>query len=202
MKFFVGLLCAALCAFVGCSSPPPLNIDTGGSLHLPAIQSYTFWVDPDVSPDGVLAVKEAVKQWTEFTDVQIQINYGFQFCVYEPGCFTVFEVPRSELDALTLDSSYIGYTFLGVIGIAQGMPWDELQDTMIHEFGHALGLEHHPRPALAVMNPDYRGGGDRVECDDVDQFYLVRNLPTPTLPACSSDPGPLDEAADGGPAGD
>jgi hypothetical protein len=199
-KLTAALLVLAAVVLGGCSSQP-INVVTDGTIHLPALPSYTFYVDPDVGPDGELAVDEAVRQWTEFTNVQIQVTSGPDYvCVVEAGCFTVYEIPRSELDTLTLDSSYIGYTFLGVIAVANDMPWDELQDTMVHEFGHALGLVHHPLPAFAVMNPDYRGAGDAVECDDVNQFYAVRNEPTPATPLCFDGGGALDETADGGPS--
>jgi hypothetical protein len=203
-RILTALLILAALFLWRCSSP---NIDTGGSIHLPALRSYTFYIAKDVSNETGLAIDEAVKQWTTFTDVTIKVqsadqSEGALLCFVTPGCFTIYEIPQSELDTLTLDSSYIGYTFLGLMGIAQDMTWDQRQDTMIHEFGHALGLEHHALPAMAVMNPDY-GYFDHIYCDDVAQYYAVR----PQLEAgvgadasCSDVPGAFDEAPDGGPA--
>lgn len=183
---------------LGCSQP--INVDTNGSLHLPALDTYVFYVDKDMSNAAGLALDESAKQWMTYTDVKIVIEEGPHFCFFEPGCFTFYEISQSELDTLTLDSTYIGYAFWGLVGIARGMPWDELQDTTIHETGHTLGLEHHPRPTFAVMNPNYRGGALHVACDDVQQYYAVRNRSAPTsLPTCSDAPGAFDEAADGGP---
>ena len=191
----------ATMTMTGCSSSSPVNIVTDNSLHLPAVQNYTFYVDSDVSFQGNLAVNEAAKQWSEFTKIKIIPGNSF-FCPIELGCFNIYELPRSELDTLTLDSTYIGYTFLGEIGIAQNMPWDELQDTMIHEWGHAFGLEHHPAPAYAIMNPNYHGAADAIACDDVAQFYALRPELTmeegATLP-CMDFQEALDEALDGGP---
>lgn len=192
-------------ATMNCSSP---NVDTGGTIHLPALSHYTFYLAKDVSNETALAMDEAVKQWTAYTDVIIHVraidqSEGAFLCFFTPGCFTIYEIPQSELDTLTLDSSYIGYTFLGLMGIAQDMPWDERQDTVIHELGHALGLEHHNSPAFAVMASGYREGALHVTCDDVAQFYAVRPQLEAGIDAvapCSDAPGPFDEAPDGGPA--
>ena len=183
-----------LASVLSCSSNPISTVDSNGTLHLPAVGSYTMYLDGSVSPDMALAVNEAVRQWQEYTDVKIHIRGGDEVCV--EGCFTVFEVSRKTLDTVTLDSHYIRYTTLGVIGVAEGMQWDELQDTMIHEFGHALGLVHHPLPAYAVMNPSYLGGADHVACDDVKQYYAVRNEVVPSnFSPCSDTPGPQDETS-------
>ena len=54
------------------------------------------------------------------------------------------------------------------------------------------------------MNPTYRGGADHVSCLDVSQYLAVRPEIEAGAPAmtCTDAPGPLDEAADGGPIDD
>ena len=192
MKF---LPIAGLVALVACSSPG--TVVSNGTVHLPATDSYNFYVDGSASPATVLAIDEAVRQWTEYTNVKISVHKGPEVCTVMTGCFVVYEVQQIALDKLT-DSSYIGFTTLGVMTVAANLPWDKLQDTMVHEFGHALGLSHHS--TFAVMNPDYGKGADHVVCDDVQQFYAVRNQSAPKTPACSNTHGALDETPDGGPS--
>ncbi len=196
------LLVLALTTALACSSTPAVStVDTGGALHLPALPSYTFYVDQDVDVDGRLAIAEAQRQWTEFTNVQITVIDGPLNC-FDPGCFSILEVNFAAFNNL-IDGSYIGYTVPYVVFLSTGETYDELQDTAIHEMGHALGLLHPctlPCSTYAVMNPSYRGGEDHVGCLDVDQYYEERPADAGMPPmACVDTPGPLDEAADGGP---
>lgn len=200
LSFATNRLCpVALLLTLSCSTGS--KIDSGGTLHLPALQSYTFYVDPDVDADGQLAVAEAAKQWTEYTSVQITVLPGPELC-FEPGCFAIYEVPFTAFDTLT-DGTYIGETIPFFIFVAQGLDYDALQDTMIHEMGHALGGYHpctSPCDDYAVMNPTYLSGADHVACADVDQYDSERPQSDAGAPLeCTDVPGPLDESADGGP---
>jgi hypothetical protein len=183
------------------------EVDSGGSLHLPALQSYTVYVDPSVSPLGQTAIVEAVRQWEEFTDVTIDVRQGPHVCIFEPSCFAVYEINFADFNTI-VDGSYIGYTIPSFVFLSTAISsYDEEQDTVIHEFGHMLGLLHPctaPCFEDAIMNPTYRNGADEVTCLDVEQFNAIRPEIDAGVPAmaCTDASGPRDEAADGGPGGD
>jgi len=203
-RAFLFLLTAALVCVVACTTVDEIDSGDAG-LHLPALQSYTFYVSTDVDADGEAAVAEALRQWTEFTDVQITVLHGDLGCV-DPGCFAVHEVSFADFDTL-VDGDYIGYTVPYFVFISNTLTsYDEMQDTMIHEWGHALGLLHPctaPCTTYAVMNPTYRNGEDHVGCLDVSQYQADRPWDDGGAPmACTDVPGALDESADGGPVGD
>jgi hypothetical protein len=167
------------------------------AVHLPAVSAYDFHLDASVTSDanGVKGFNEAVKQWTTFTGIAITSDEAPKACMATPGCFNVYEVPQAELDTESGGSNFIGLTVPGAISVAAGLDYDALQDTMIHEMGHALGLMHPcaaPCSVQAVMNPTYGAGEDHVACLDVAQFFSVRGLVVPTTVApCTSAPGPL-----------
>ena len=204
MKKLLVLLVAIL-AIVACTT----TVDTvysDGELHLPALQHYTLHIDPSVSDLGVIAVGEAARQWSEFAGADIDVVPGAYVCV-EIDCFTVYQVSFADFNTL-VDGDYIGYTVPWFIFISDGITsYDEMQDTVIHEDGHMLGLQHPcvaPCSLNAVMNPTYRAGADHVSCLDVSQYLAVRPEIEAGAPAmmCTDAPGPLDEATDGGPGGD
>jgi hypothetical protein len=199
------VLLVALLAVVACST----TVDTVYSdeeLHLPALQHYTLHVDPSVSDLGVVAINEAVHQWSEFAGADIDVVPGAYVC-FEIDCFTIYEVSFADFNSL-VDGDYVGYTVPWFIFISSSITsYDEMQDTVIHEDGHMLGLQHPcvaPCYLNAVMNPTYRAGGDHVTCSDVAQYNAVRPEIEAGVPAmaCTDAPGALDEAADGGPTGD
>lgn len=103
------LVLALMTAFACSSTPAASTVDTAGVLHLPALPSYTFYIDQDVDADGRLAIAEAQRQWTEFTNVQITVLDGPLNC-FDPGCFSILEVNFAAFNNL-VDGSYIGYTF-------------------------------------------------------------------------------------------
>jgi hypothetical protein len=209
LEFLIPLLLASSTA---CTTVDTIDSGDAG-LHLPALQSYTLYVSTDVDTDGHSALSEAVHQWTEYTDVQITLLPGTLGCI-DPGCFEIKQVSLDQFNAVLSafstsgDSHYIGYTVPWYVFISTSITtYDELQDTVIHELGHMLGLEHPcaaPCGTYAVMNPDYLSGADRVVCADVSQYYSIR----PTVDAgdvpvtCTDEAGPADESPDGGPAGD
>lgn len=193
---FLCFLPLALLSITTCSSAD--KVDTSGVLHLPALDHYEIILSPDVDSMTALAEEEAVKQWSNYAGANITVRAGTwtPFCV--PYCFALYEKDFSEFNDL-IDGSYVGYTIPSFIFIARGLGWDELQDTVIHEDGHMLGLEHRALPIMSVMNPSY-GHFDHVMCDDAQVFMSERpDAGLPPLP-CTDAPGALDESADGGPA--
>ena len=211
----MNLLSTLLVATLVVSCTTVDSIDTGDAgPHLPALQSYTIFVASDVDADGQIAVAEAVKQWVRYTDVQITVIQGSLGC-FESGCFEVKEVSFTDFNAIvayfggTQDGHYIGYTvpYFVFISTSTMASYDEEQDTVLHEFGHMIGLEHpctSPCSDYALMNPTYGAGADHVSCSDVAAYYEERpTVDAGDVPmACTDAPGPLDEAADGGPGGD
>ena len=163
-------------------------VDTNGNLHLPAVDSYEFWIDDSVDSQNATAVAVGVQQWTTFTDVQIAVHYGHHVCLSE-GCFGIEQVPERDLDAV-VGEHYIGWTVPYLITLTPAPTWDEAQDTAVHEEGHALGLWHPceaPCSDYALMNPTYEDGADRIVCADVSMYYLARNRPIPsTLTPCTN----------------
>ena len=204
-SFFVWLAATLLCV-AACSATAP-EIESGDAgFHLPAEQVYLLYVSPSVDPNWQRAVAEGVRQWTEFTDVKIVMLPGPHVC-WELNCFAIYEVSFTEVNSL-IDGDYIGYTLPWFIFISNALPsYDALQDTVVHEDGHMLGLLHpcvKPCSIYAVMNPSYRGGASHVACLDVGQYYEERPWDDAGPPpmACTDDPGSLDESIDGGPVGD
>jgi hypothetical protein len=205
MKKLLVLLVAAMTFYAtACSTTNTVYSDE--ELHLPALQHYTLHVDPSVSDLGMIAVTEAAHQWSEFTNADIDIVPGAYVCI-EIDCFTIYQVSFADFNTL-VDGDYVGYTVPWFIFISDSIgSYDEMQDTIIHEDGHMLGLQHpcvSPCSLNAVMNPTYRAGADHVACLDVSQYNAVRpeiEAGTPAM-VCTDAPGALDEAADGGPGGD
>jgi len=195
----LALPCVAACTTVD-------EIDSGDAgLHFPALQSYVFYVSSDVDVDGQFAIAEAVRQWTEYTDVQITVQQGDLGCV-DVGCFSIHEVSFAGFDSL-VDGDYIGYTVPYFIFLSNALAtYDALQETTIHEMGHALGLLHpcvDPCSDYAVMNPRYKAGADHVACEDIAAFYAERPDVDASAPmVCTDIPGALDESSDGGPIDD
>lgn len=209
---FLGTFLVATLLVVSCSTAK--SIDSGGQLHLPALQSYTLYVASDVDADGQIAVAEAVRQWEEFTDVQITVVQGSLGC-FDAGCFEVKEVSFADFNAILAyfggsgDGHYIGYTvpYFVFISTSTMASYDEEQDTVEHEFGHMIGLEHPctaPCSNYALMNPSYKAGADHVACADVAAYYAERPaVDAGDAPmACTDVAGALDESSDGGPEGD
>lgn len=205
------VLAVALFALVSCTTID--TIDSGGQLHLPALQSYTLYVSSDVDADGQVAVAEAVRQWTMYTDVQITVVQGSLGC-FDPGCFELEEVSFADFNAILAtvvgnsDGHYVGETipYFVFLSTSTMASYDEEQDTVIHELGHMLGLEHPctaPCSTFAVMNPTYLAGSGHVACNDVAQYQADRPSDDAGAPmACTDVPGAFDESADGGPLGD
>ena len=173
-------LAAAACGALG------LQNEVATSPHMPAVSAYDFWVDPSVSPQSTLAVQGAAAQWTTYTDVKITIHYGAHVCLLD--CLSIHEVPQAQLDLYT-DGDYVGYTIPGFLFIAAGRTVAQVDETAIHEMGHALGLVHVPSDLFAVMTATSGTGSTHVACNDVQQFYSVRNRPVPTtVTPCSDAP--------------
>jgi hypothetical protein len=165
-----------------------LQNEVPASPHMPAVSAYDFWVDPDVSPQSVTAVQGAVTQWTSYTDVKITLHYGAHVCLLD--CLSIHEVPQAQLDQYT-DGDYVGYTIPGFLFIAAGRTAAQVNETAIHEMGHAIGLVHVPSTDFAVMTATSGTGSLHVACDDVHQFYTVRSRATPTtVTPCSDATGP------------
>jgi hypothetical protein len=193
------LLGVFLLSLLSCGS-----VDTNGTLHLPALASYEIILDADVDNLGGLAVDEGVKQWTTYAGASIVVRSGRFSPLCFPNCFALYEVDFTTFNEI-VDGNWVGETIPGFIFIARGLTWDVLQETVIHEMGHMLGLMHpciDPCFALAVMNPDYQRAEKHVGCLDVEQYQserLGQDAGVPLL-SCSDAPGAFDEAADGGPA--
>jgi len=165
-----------------------LQNEQPSSPHLPAVGAYDLWLDPSLSPASVTAVQVAAAQWSKYTGAALTLHSGSELCLLD--CFSIHEVPQAQLDKLT-DGDYVGYTIPGFIFLVSGIAGQELQQTAIHEMGHALGLVHHPLPAFAVMDPTYQDAALHVACDDVAQYFSVRGQAVPaTVAPCSDAPGP------------
>lgn len=192
------LVLAAACAAACASSP-----GTDYTFHL---DSGAFALDSNAQA----AMREAGKQWAEFTNVHVTVDASGSTICLTPGCFNVYETSQHLIDTVTFDD-FIAYTVRpnqdgpGLIAISRGMSYDETQWAAVHEMGHALGLVHpciSPCSDHAVMNPTYNRGADHVVCADVVQFYDVRGQLVPSESyRCDNAAGPLDEV-DGGPAND
>ena len=165
---------------------------TDASVHLPALSSYDFYVSTSTDAQFQAAVQLAASEWREFTGVKINLYTGSHVCVV--GCFNIFEPSEQVLNAATLEQGYVGYTVPGYIAVGGGLSWDETQETMTHEMGHALGLVHHS--TYAVMNPDYSSAAKHVVCDDVSQFFSERgkSVPKTGIKPCTNAPGELPDA--------
>jgi hypothetical protein len=142
----------------------------GIGLHLPAASHYDLWLDPDLSPESRAAATAAAAQWMKFTPVQITLHEGTRICIDD--CFSVHEVQPTSL--VLLEGEYIGMTIPGVIFLASKLDVRKLDETAIHELGHALGLQHRPKGTNAVMVGDYADAAKHVTCDDVKQFEEER----------------------------
>jgi len=213
MRALLALLAATLFSCVAACTTID-TIDSGDAgLHLPALQSYTLYVSSSIDADGQIAVAEAVKQWTSYTDVQIAVVQGSLGC-FDEGCFEIQEVSFTDFNAIlayfggSQDGHYIGLTveYFVFISTSTMASYDEEQDTVIHETGHMIGLLHPctaPCKTYAVMNPTYRNGEDHVGCLDVSQYQADRPWDDGGAPmVCTDVPGALDESVDGGPGGD
>lgn len=144
---------------------------------------YQVYIDPDLG-DRVEDVLNVLDDWAGKTGATFHVTMGVLYCK-EQGCdegyITIHQVPIEQLYQIGHSTSLLGTTVaeLPYNGWADVyVPPGFLVETLRHEVGHSLGLEHTVPGDLMCANiscaaPD-------ITCDDVHQYQQIRHQPLET----------------------
>jgi len=154
-----------------------------GQQHFALPTSYEVHVSTDFGPDATATALAALSEWESRVAVEFRIVMTDDAC---PGgstsqglesCFEI--VPQSGLAVVQDcggDDEVVGCTYVtgGVVHIAAddspGAP--DQSHVLLHEMGHALGLQHVQNPT-ALMYPTLDGAA-HVESLDIQQYEALR----------------------------
>ncbi len=96
---------------------------------------YVFAPDPDLTPDQIAVLHTAAAQWNAVSDIPISFDQNGLFIRLAP---------------MNPGTQGLDYASEG-IEIAPNLKPDRFYNVALHEFGHAIGLQHINHPG--VMDP-------------------------------------------------
>lgn len=121
-------------------------------------------VDPGMSEEKMVAVRQAIEVWNEETGLQVFVYNGRG---PNPNRANTIWIVERELPKSRCGGQVYGYAHRyfrtdalgiktaidrGIIELHTGVPGDRILSTSIHELGHILGL-HHDREIESIMYP-------------------------------------------------
>lgn len=116
------------------------------------VSNLTFKEVSDTTPGVDIRVG-----WGMFSGSQVgETDYSYQLTTSEtfvPGTLVTLEAPSAKAVGTSLDSTYAGTS-------------TTLYQTVLHEFGHALGLDHSTDP-LATMYPYLGPNNGNLDASDI-----------------------------------
>jgi hypothetical protein len=156
-----GLFCVLLALFAVACAPDRVD--------LPATMS----VSPDFSPEETEAIFAAADAWSAATkgvarlDVSVGDGGGIRVVPYasddtDPAMARTHVVSAQHAD-MRIDSALTDATADRLYKVPAA---DALRDTVMHELGHAFGLDHVPG---GLMRAEGYGGG-QVDADTLQRF--------------------------------
>lgn len=143
----VGLWVVVPSFFTGCGIPIPLPGTpvkvANGNFRLPSFASCTVW---GFTPDELFSIQEAIAEWEIATDgaVSIRLDHGPSFhCEFYPTKSCTRTGP-SKVGEVFAKESYVS------IALDTKCAGPNLKELVMHELGHAFGLNH---KGIGLMHP-------------------------------------------------
>ncbi|RYY13615.1 MAG: matrixin family metalloprotease [Alphaproteobacteria bacterium] len=129
------------------------------------VSNLTFKEVSDTTPGVDIRVG-----WSVFSGSQVgQTDYSYQLTnseTFVPGTLVTLEAPSAKSVGTSLTSAYAGTS-------------TTLYETMLHEFGHALGLDHSTDP-LATMYPYLGPNNGNLNASDIAGIHNLYGAVTAT----------------------
>jgi len=162
-RAFVAAAVASL-TVSGCASTPPSHLDVRIVDGVPH-----EWVD------------RAAFEWARRTPATFEVDGAARPCA--GACWMVIPTTREAIERGGI-GRYLAWTRHarsggGTILIAVDLSPEDGAVVMLHELGHALGLNHRTEPHAVMSASPTDAGATGVTCADVAEFYEVRALEAP-----------------------
>lgn len=144
------------------------------------------WIDDSshsFSNEEIEIIHESCHEWEEATDNHVTFRF-----VSGKGTDSLIVVRSDSLShikeerGLAAVTDWVPWERGGAITMPNNVAPEQFRLLMLHELGHALGLDHDRKGT--IMFPGTGNASDFITCEDVTQFCEVNDCQSDNMPPC------------------
>jgi|SRR6187399_1353113 len=104
--------------------------------------THTIIVDSDFSDSEIELIEKSINEWEVATDHNFDVDVTIQQVTKENSAFSIKAVEEIWNDPDKVGSTGVDKDAVGRIQIVKGLNSEQFENTVKHEIGHYLGLDH------------------------------------------------------------